>query len=40
MVDGKYILDRIRNKKAAINPINKNESKCFQYSVTVVLNYE
>ena len=22
------------------NPINKKENKCFQYTVTVVLNYE
>ena len=27
------------NEKATINPINKKD-KCFQYSVTVALNYE
>ena len=30
----------IKNKKAAINPINKKDNKCFQYTVTVTLNYE
>ena len=30
---------RLRNKKATINPKNKN-NKCFQYAQTVVLNYE
>ena len=29
-----------KNKKATINPINKKDSKCFQYAVTVTLNYE
>ena len=29
-----------KNKKATINPINKKDSKCFQYAVTVALNYE
>ena len=32
--------DWTENKKATINPINKKDSKCFQYVVTVVLNYE
>ena len=32
--------DWIKNKKATINPINKNDNKCFQYAVTVALNYE
>ena len=32
--------DWIKNKKATINPINKKDSKCFQYAVPVVLNYE
>ena len=27
--------DWIKNKKATINPINKKDNKCFQYSVTV-----
>ena len=35
---GSYIdfPDWIKNKKTAINPINKNDNKCFQYAVTVV----
>ena len=32
--------DWIKNKKATINPINKNDNKCFQYAVTVISNYE
>ena len=28
------------NKKATINLINKKENKCFQYAVTVSLNYK
>ena len=31
--------DWMKNKKATINPTNKKE-KCFQYAITVVLNYE
>ena len=27
-------------KKVTINPINKNDDKCFQYALTVALNYE
>ena len=30
----------VKNRKAAINPINKKDNKCFQYAVTVALNYE
>ena len=30
----------IKNKTATINPIIKKESKCFEYAVTVALNYE
>ena len=30
----------IKNKKATINLINKKSKKCFQYAVTVELNYE
>ena len=30
----------IVNKKATLNPINKNDNKCFQYAVTVALNHE
>ena len=39
---GSYIdsPDWMKNKKAPINPINKKDSKCFQYAVTVALNYE
>ena len=39
---GSYIdsPDWIKNKKAAINPINKKDNKCFQYTVTVALNHE
>ena len=29
-----------KKKKAATNPINKKDNKCFQYSETVVLNNE
>ena len=29
----------MKNKKATISPINKKD-KCFQYAVTVALNYE
>ena len=32
--------DWIKNKKATINPINKKDHKCFQYTLTVVLNHE
>ena len=39
---GSYIdsLDWIKNKKVTINPINKKDNKCFQYTVTVPLNRE
>ena len=39
---GSYIdsHDWIKHKKATINPINKKDNKCFQYAVTVMLNYE
>ena len=39
---GSYIdsPDWIKNKKAAINPINKQDNKCFQYAVTLALNHE
>ena len=30
----------IKNKKTAINPINKKDNKCFQYAVKVELNHE
>ena len=33
-------LDWIKNKKETINSINKKDKECFQYSVTVALNYE
>ena len=35
-----YSPDWIKNKKVTIGPINKKYNKCFQYSVTVTLNYE
>ena len=39
---GSYIdsPDWIKNKKATINPINKKNDKCFQYAVTIALNYK
>ena len=38
---GSYVdsLYWMKNKKATINPINK-ENKCLQYTITVALNYE
>ena len=32
--------DWIKNKKAAINPINKKDNKHFQYAAIVALNHE
>ena len=32
--------DWIKTKRATINPINKKDIKCFQYAVTVALNYQ
>ena len=32
--------DWVKNKKLTINSINKKGNKCFQYAVTVMLNYE
>ena len=29
----------LKNKKATINPIN-NDDKCFQYAITIALNYQ
>ena len=39
---GSYIdvPDWIKNKKATINPIKKKGNKCFQYAITVALNYK
>ena len=39
---GSYIdsPNRIKNKKATINPINKKHKKCFQYDAKFVLHYE
>ena len=39
---GSYVdsLNWIKSKKVTINPINKKDNKCFQYVVTVALNYE
>ena len=39
-VDHISILDWIKNKNAKINIINKKDDKCFQYAVTVALNFE
>ena len=36
-IDSSYWIKSIR---ATINPINKKDNKCFQYAVTVALNYE
>ena len=30
----------IKNEKAAINPINKKDNKCFQHAITVELHYQ
>ena len=32
--------DQITNRRTTINPINKTDNKCFQYGVTLALNYE
>ena len=32
--------DQIKNEKAIINFIHKKYNKCFQYAITVQLNYE
>ena len=32
--------DWIKNKKAAINPVNKKDKKCFLYSVIIALNHD
>ena len=32
--------DLIKSKKIAVNPITKNDNKCFQYSLLVELNHE
>ena len=32
--------DLIKNKNATINPIGKNDNKCFQYAATVALIYK
>ena len=29
-----------KQKKATINPTNRNDHKCFQYAITVTLNHE
>ena len=40
--DGSYIESPtwLKSKKCAINPQNKNDNYCFQYALTVALNYE
>ena len=30
----------MKSKKATMNTVNKKDNTCFQYTVTVVLNYE
>ena len=39
---GRYIdsPEWLKNKKATINPQNEKDDKCFQYPVTVALNYQ
>ena len=39
---GSYVdsIEWIKDEKATINPINKKVIKCFQYAVTVALNYK
>ena len=40
---GKSYIDSfewLKNKKATINPQNKQDGKCFQYAIPVALNYE
>ena len=39
---GEYIdsPDRIKNKKATINPINEKDNKCIQYTVAIPLNHK
>ena len=39
---GSYIdsLEWLKNKKAAINPQNKKDGKCFQYAIPAALNYK
>ena len=39
---GSYIgsPDLMKNKKATINPTKKNDNKCFQYAITIVLNHK
>ena len=32
--------ERLRNKRAALNPQNKKADKCFQYAVTAALNHQ
>ena len=32
--------DWIKNKETTIIPVNKKDSKCFQYTVTAALNHE
>ena len=32
--------DWLVNKEARINPRNENDNKCFQYAITIALNYD
>ena len=38
-VRGGLYINSIKNKKATINPINKDDNKCFPYTVIVALIY-
>ena len=40
VVSWKYSSKWLKNKKATINPKNYDDGKCFQYALTVALNYE
>ena len=42
IIGGSYIKppEWIQNKKATINPHNKKDNKCFQYAITIALNYK
>ena len=39
---GSYIdsLNWLKNENATINPIIKKDNKCFQYTITIALNFE
>ena len=39
-IKGGLYMNCIKNKKATINPINKDDNKCFPYTVIVALIYD